>query len=308
MKALLPLFLLLSLISCHQAEEKTSVQNPLPPAEEVSQERSTATQLNENVDLGIPTSQESLSEIIVSRKQYVLSWNHLTRNLNWAAWKLEPKFLGNAKRSKFAIDSELDQYLKEKSLGKGVVTTDYTNSCFNRGHTVPSADRNATPEDNKATFFMSNITPQTSFLNQIAWGHLEYFERAEAQAGKTLYIYAGPIYEKDMGGIGANADIKIPTHFFKIIVSFDSTQTTHTVTKETPMIIVIMPNVTSAGTWPDEDHETLCNDSKKLPTTKADFNDWKKYQTTLEEVENKTGLKFFEQNVDQILSPVIIAA
>lgn len=268
----------------------------------------TAIQLNDNVDLGIPVGNEQHSEILISRKQYVLSYKHLARVLNWAAWKLELKNLGTVKRGKFVPDQLLHNYLQEKNLGKGVVTTDYTNSCFNRGHTVPSADRNATNDDNNATFLMSNITPQTAFLNQVAWGHLEYYERALAQQGKTLYIYAGPIYEREMGGIGSQADIKIPTKFFKIIVEFDALDTTHTITKNTPMTIVIMPNTTSAGTYPDEDRETLCNDAKRLPSSKANFDDWKKYQTTIEDVENQTGLKFFEENSEQILSPIIVAA
>ena len=268
----------------------------------------TAIQLNENVDLGIPVNKEQLSEILISRKQYVLSYNHSNRVLNWAAWKLELKNLGNVKRGRFLPDQILNTYLQEQNIGKSVVTTDYTNSCFNRGHTVPSADRNATNDDNNATFLMSNITPQTAFLNQVAWGHLEYYERALAQQGKTLYIYAGPIYERQMGGIGSQADIKIPTKFFKIIVEFDALDTTHTINKNTPMTIVIMPNTTSAGTYPDEDRETLCNDSKRLPSSKADFDDWKKYQTTIEDVEKQTGLKFFEENSAQILSPIIVAA
>lgn len=319
MNRLLLLVLLLGLVACDQGTTPTqslsedsrqiqsSTQGP-STATNTEVDAQTAIQLNDNVDLGIPVGNNQHSEILISRKQYVLSYNHINRVLNWAAWKLELKHLGIVKRGKFAPDQLLHKYLQEQNLGKGVVTTDYTNSCFNRGHTVPSADRNATNDDNNATFLMSNITPQTAFLNQVAWGHLEYYERALAQQGKTLYIYAGPIYEREMGGIGSQADIKIPTKFFKIIVEFDALDTTHTITKNTPMTVVIMPNTTSAGTYPDEDRETLCNDAKRLPSSKANFDDWKKYQTTIEDVEKQTGLKFFEENSEQILSPIIVAA
>lgn len=313
MNRLLILVLLLSVLACNKSQSPAEIQKvsqnvQTPIEQEVEQDQTPSIHLNENIDLGIPVSTQNTNEILISRKQYVISWNQVTRNLNWASWKLQLKDFGKAKRGRFAPDPDLQQYLQDKNIGEAVISADYTNSCFNRGHIVPSADRNSTNEDNNTTFYMSNMTPQTSFLNQLAWGHLENVERDLVRAGKTLYIYSGPIYDKEMGAIGKQSDIKVPSKFFKIIVEFDATETVHTITKDTPMIIVIMPNLTSAGTWPDEDRETLCKDSERLPKQKADLNDWKKFQTTLEDVEQQTGLQFFEQNNEQILSPIIFAA
>ncbi len=303
MNKILLIILLIALVSCKG--QNTSDQGQTSQTVETQvQEQTPSLELNSNIDLGIPQATDTQADIIISRKQYVLSWNYLTHNVNWAAWKLQDKDLGKAKRSNFASDPDLKKYLTEKQLSFVISTNDYTGSCFNRGHVVPSADRNSTPEENRTTFYMSNMTPQTAWLNQTSWGHLENVERDLAKSGKTLYIYSGPIYDNERGGIGPRADIKIPSKFFKIIVILDSDKEL-TVDKNTQMIVVIMPNKTSANTWPDEDRKTLCDDSKKLPSRPANLNDWKDYQTTLEDVEEQSGLRFFESNDTQVLAPVI---
>jgi len=297
--ALLLITFLVSL-SCESKNLNTqSAQTPklTPPA---PQEQNRGEKQNPNIELGFPRDTSGHAEIILSRKQYVISWNYQTRNPNWAAWKLQVEDFGKAERSSFKVDPDLKNYLADQQLTEAVSTKEYTGSCFDRGHTVPSADRNSSPEDNQPTFYMSNITPQTSFLNQRAWAHLENYERDLVRGGKILYIYSGPIYETDRGAIGTNSDIKIPSKFFKIIVASESG-------KKDELIAVIMPNKTSADTWPDEDRKTLCDDSKRLPSGLSKLDDWEDYQTTLEDVEAQSGFKFLEKDFNNITAPVIIS-
>lgn len=52
--------------------------------------------------------------------------------------------------------------------------SDYTNSGYDRGHMVRSEERTATDIDNKSTFILTSILPQTPKLNQQTWLSLEY--------------------------------------------------------------------------------------------------------------------------------------
>lgn len=246
---------------------------------------------NENVLSVPPSSSDNLSEVIISRKQYVVSYNRKNRSPNWAAWKLDSADIGHIGRTNiFLADDILENYLAPMSEHV-VQPTDYYGSCFDRGHQVPSADRDDTVENNQATFIMSNMIPQTAYLNRVIWEHLESYTRdLVVNQGKKVYVVAGPIYDEDFGMIGPNKDIPIPSKNFKIIYVLEAGQTASDINASTPTIAVIMPNILRSGKKPIEDHQELCNSSTHpLAATLKD--DWKKYLTTVSEIEKESGIK-----------------
>jgi DNA/RNA endonuclease G (NUC1) len=157
------------------------------------------------------------SEILISRDQYLLSYNHKTRLLNWVEWKLDITDLGDITRSNsFAVDQDLEEYLS-KNNEHAVTMEDYKGSCFDRGHQVPSADRTRSLEDNQETFLLSNMIPQTAYMNRILWKNLEKYTRdLVLTQGKKVYIIAGPIFDENFGKIGVN---KIYRFHLKILKS-----------------------------------------------------------------------------------------
>ncbi len=236
------------------------------------------------------------AEVLISRKQYVLSYNKDRRNPNWVAWKLEKADMGNVPRQKyFSTDVALEQFLQSEGSDKAVTAYDYKGSCFDRGHQVPSADRDATVEDNKATFLMSNVTPQTAYINRQVWADLEQYTRNQVIAGKKAYVIAGPLYDEDFGKIGPSQDISVPSKSFKLVVFLNPEQSLKDVNPETDVIAVEVPNLTSKGTKPQEDNETLCSDFqvKSQNVTLAGYTSWKKYQSSLAKIEQLSGFKFF---------------
>jgi endonuclease G len=246
---------------------------------------------NTNILKVIPRSTDITSEVIISRKQYVLSYNRRNRAPNWVAWKLDSNDIGHIGRSKnFFADDTLENYLSNFSE-HAVQPTDYRNSCFDRGHQIPSADRDDTEDNNQATFMMSNMIPQTAYLNRVVWEHLETYTRdLVINQGKKVFIIAGPIYDDNWGMIGPEKDIPIPTKNFKIIFVLDANQSTKSISKSTPYISVIMPNILKSGKKPFEDHQELCSSSTHAfqATSKTD---WQKYQTSIEEIEKESGFK-----------------
>ena len=240
---------------------------------------------NQNLPGFVPTAPSD--EIIISRKQYVLSYNKTRREPNWVAWKIEESDFGSSGRSPFIVDTELEDYLgKLPNPLPAVKPTDYQGSCFDRGHQAPSGDRTLSTEDNQATFVMSNMIPQTAYLNRVIWEHLEAHSRDLVHQGKILYVVAGPVYDQDYGAIGPNHDIPVPSKDFKLIFVLEAGQTARDITASTPVISVLMPNILEDGSAPT-------GQSARCPSSDASkflSNDWEKYQTPLSEIERISGI------------------
>ena len=247
---------------------------------------------NQNLALKLPDT--AASEILISREQYLISYNKNRRAPNWVAWKLQADQLGNSGRTnKFQIDTELENYLttNQESV-HAVQATDFKNSCFDRGHQIPSGDRTDTEANNEVTFKMSNMIPQTPYLNRVIWEHLESYTRDLVKKDhKMVYVMAGPIYDLDYGMIGPRRDIPVPSKNFKIIMILEPGQTADDISADTEMIAVIMPNVLKSGQAPTP-YSTGCDGIKEEVGASAD--DWKQYQTTVTEIENKSGLNLHQ--------------
>ena len=239
---------------------------------------------------------EADSEIIISREQYVLSYNKKHRLLNWAEWKIEASDLGQIPRTnKFAVDQELEDHL-EKSNQHAVKLQDYKGSCFDRGHQVASADRSSSVENNEMTFVLSNMVPQTHYLNRVIWRNFENYARSlVTKLNKTVYVIAGPIYDEDYGRIGVNHDIPVPSKNFKVLVVMDKNQNINDASSKVQIIAVVMPNKLKSGKKPFEDLNELCNDEIQDGSTLPVSNDWRQYQTSVAEVERLSGLSIFHR-------------
>ena len=175
---------------------------------------------NRNVALGVPRMHNQ-PEIVISRDQFVLSWNSKRRGPNWAAWEVRSADLGNVGRQdNFSTDGALKSYLVSKGNDTSVDPNDYSGSCLDRGHQVPSADRTSSVQSNTATFVMSNMIPQAAYLNRIVWERVESYERSLVSRtnGTKVYVIAGGIYDQGSGNIGSQRDIAVPSKSFKIIV------------------------------------------------------------------------------------------
>jgi len=245
---------------------------------------------NENLSITMPTTKNS--EILISRDQYLIDYNKTRRAPNWVAWKLEADQIGKVTRSnKFQQDADLEKYLVQNGNQHAVAPTDYKNSCFDRGHQIPSGDRTDTEADNQMTFQMSNMIPQTPYLNRVVWEHLENYTRELVEKeGKKVFVIAGPVYDEDFGMIGPNHDIPVPSKDFKIIFMLDANQTSDKIDAKTPYIAVLMPNILKNGQNPVPDTPNCGGGKDESSSTSKD--DWKQYATTIADVEKISGITF----------------
>lgn len=248
---------------------------------------------NRNVEGGLPkftqTSFIPKSDVYLSRKQFVIYYNVKAKIPAWTAWQVVDTDLGEQLRSnRFRSDDILNNYLRVKESTGGVSSDDYGNTCFDRGHQAASADRSNSLEDNEATYFMSNMAPQTAFLNERIWADLEkHTRKLVEEKGHKIQVYAGPIMKDGREGIGPNKDIQVPEAFFKVLLIYPN----KAAKKPTNYIAVIMPNATSNGLDPIANRQVTCKEQDKGGTGKLSV-EWERYQVKLKDIEQKAGVKF----------------
>lgn len=218
-------------------------------------------------------AQSDANNFLMVNSQFALSYNRQRGTANWVAWTLTEADMGDVDRA--------NDFRPDDRLPKGfyrVANNDYTGSGFDRGHLAPSADRTATREANSATFLMTNIAPQTGDLNRGVWERLESETRKIARQGNDLYIIAG--VSGETGRI--KNKISIPASYWKVIVVLpDGIDEVSSVNENARIIAVEMPNTNG-----------IKND------------DWRKYRTTVRNIEQKTGLNLLSNlppNVQNVL-------
>ncbi|MDR0954366.1 MAG: DNA/RNA non-specific endonuclease [Rikenellaceae bacterium] len=154
--------------------------------------------------------------VVCEPGRYTLLYDTLYRQAAWAAYTLTRQDVENTpaeRGDRFVICP----IVREKGWPYAT-TKDYTNSGYDRGHLVPSADRLQTQAGNDATFRMSNIAPQTPRLNRVVWNALEGEVRELAERLDTLWIVTGGHLQAGLPRIGVNG-VGVPERFFKVLLA-----------------------------------------------------------------------------------------
>lgn len=135
--------------------------------------------------------------------------------------------------------------------------SDYKGSGYERGHSHPNALADFSEQSQKESFLLSNITPQLAKFNRTAWKQLEKEVRYMAKKEKIISVFTGAIFKKGYKTIGNG--VAVPDYFYKVILLPKSQKT----------YAFLLP------------HKEL----KRF--------DFAKYQVTVDEVEDLTGINFF---------------
>ena len=197
------------------------------------------------------------SENLVARwVAYPLSDTYTKKNVQRTdAWAMDP-----------FVETQAVYYRAGDIYNNGVAGS----AVYNRGHQLPSADRLASTELNKQTFYFTNIAPQLAdkAFNAGIWEDLEMAVRswsASSNSTDTLYVVTGcmvdsPVeYRKD----NDNKVVAVPNAFFKALLRLSK------------------GNYIGAGFYLDH------KDYSGQPVTLKEFS------CSLKELEEKTGFTFF---------------
>ena len=226
-----------------------------------------------NDEFGDPTapSTSTPNDFLITRPQYVISYNQSRGTPNWVAYELDNRQFGSEDRCNcFTADPTLP-------ADKQIFTSDYTNGGFDRGHMARSADRTVANVDNATTFYLSNIVPQQADLNQGVWAQFENALGDSAKAGRAVYIVTGPIYS-------ASHPLVFLKNEGKIAVP-DSTWKVALIGPMNGGSPFTRGNIQS---WDDLSGLTVM--SVNMPNVAGVRNDpWQKYLTTVDRIEQSTG-------------------
>ncbi len=149
-------------------------------------------------------------------------------------------------------------YAKDSKVKSCPENWEYRGSGYSRGHMAPAMDMRWDKTAMKECFYMTNMCPQDTKLNNDHWRSLEEKVHRWAKRDKRILVFTGPIMGKNPKKIGKDKqNIAVPDAFFKVLYAPDKGRS----------IAFIYPNAPSPGGI-------------------------SKYAVTVAEVERRTGLTF----------------
>jgi endonuclease G len=180
--------------------------------------------LAEHNPFGLPKTGRPASWTLIVRQGYTLAHNNIDLIADWVSFRLtRDHVLGKEQRpgtSAFQPDPLLPPPRRAE-------LADYKgwSGVYDRGHQCASADSKGRGNQViRESFLLSNMTPQSSPLNQIRWRLLEERIQRLAQARGELWVITGPLFVDEDGdgiveyfAIGAR-QVAVPTHYYKIVV------------------------------------------------------------------------------------------
>lgn len=161
-----------------------------------------------------------------------------------------------------------ERFMMDARTSARVTSTDYTGSGYDRGHMAPNYAIAICygQAAQLQTFLMSNIIPQRSKLNRGIWNNLEQMEiRNYAQQLEEIWVLTGGIFD---GTNHLTSGVNIPSACYKILVDEQN---------GTPRVLAFIIGQNINGT-----------------------EDFTSFLTSVDHVEQKTGLDFMSELPDDI--------
>ena len=150
---------------------------------------------------------------VLDRGEFAVGWSPSLRRPVWCAYHVTPDVLYQT--------GQRPNFSKDKEAANSPSPGDYTHSGYDRGHMVPNhaIESRYGTDDQKKTFLMSNIAPQTPALNQGVWRNVEHriADFWPAKYGE-IWVIVGTIPNR-RGETLSGTDIEIPGRFYQVIVA-----------------------------------------------------------------------------------------
>lgn len=160
----------------------------------------------------VPQLLDGVSEQIIRKSSYIVSYNKDTKIPNWVAWHLMAEHTDGPYR-------RLNNFYEELSVASPRATIDdYKSSGWSRGHMCPAGDNKWDEKAMYDSFSLVNVCPQNASLNSGLWNSIEMDCRRWARKFGGIYIVCGPVFlNQEHETIGAN-EVVVPEAFFKVVL------------------------------------------------------------------------------------------
>lgn len=165
----------------------------------------------------IPRILSDVSEQILVRKAYTVSYNSYTKCPNWVAWHLTAEHAdGNIGRS--------NDYREDTDVSSPRATNDdYRGTIWSRGHLCPAGDNKWDKVAMSESFLLTNMCPQNRSLNSGLWNRVEQDCRRWAQKYHDIYIVCGPLYLNRQHEVIGTNKVVVPEAFYKVVLCLQGT-------------------------------------------------------------------------------------
>ena len=209
---------------------------------------------NSMLAVGIP---KGLSNQVLNYQAIRVNFNPSLRIPNCVAYELTATMVAMADAPDHEVRKNYN-YAKDPNVKTCPENWEYRDSGYSRGHMAPAMDMRWDKTAMKECFYMTNMCPQDTKLNNDHWRVLEEKVHRWAKRDKRILIFTVPIMGKNPKMIGKNKqNIAVPEAFFKVLYAPEQGRS----------IAFIYPNTSCPGGI-------------------------KKYAVTVAEVERRTGLTF----------------
>lgn len=165
-----------------------------------------------SANMELPYTSPSSSNQTIKHFAYTVNYNLKWNLPNWVAYSLTKQ------ETTGAYSRENTFYPDPQVKGDPVITKDYSNSGYDRGHMAPAADMKWSEKAMRESFYMTNICPQNQSLNRGDWNDLEELARDWAYKYNEVFIACGPIVTDPHHTIGQTRKIVVPSAFYKVFL------------------------------------------------------------------------------------------
>jgi DNA/RNA endonuclease G (NUC1) len=233
-----------------------------------------------NAEFGIPADGDASDDFIITRDQYTISYNKNRNTPNWVSYEFDATHFGdNVDRCDcFTHDPALPASFTHLS------TADYTGAGafagygIDRGHMARSFDFTSGALDNARSYYLSNLIPQASNLNQGPWAVMEtYLGNLARNSNKEVYIIDGVAGSK--GTVKGEGKIVIPAFVWKVA-------------------LVLPRDHKLADVHDYRDFDEV--DAVIMPNEPVVNSDWTTYKTTVAEIQSISGYDLLALLPDKI--------
>lgn len=156
-------------------------------------------------------------------RNYSFYWDYSDRVSLWVAYPLSTWNMGSqvGRSQAFGFDPLLPA--REQSDVSRGYSVGNDGLRYDRGHQIPSADRQGSYANNASTFYGTNMTPQSNAFNTGLWSNLESCVRKWASRSDTLYVVTGCVVERGMKKYVTDASdnkVAIPAAYWKALLRY----------------------------------------------------------------------------------------
>ena len=216
----------------------------------------TVPQQNTNALLAVTIPKGTANQVL-NYQAIRVNFNPSLRIPNCVAYELTATMVAMADAPGHEVRKHYN-YAKDPNVNSCPENWEYRGSGYSRGHMAPAMDMRWDKTTMAQCFYMTNMCPQETKLNNDHWRVLEERVHRWAKRDKRIMVYTGPIMGKNPKMIGKDKkNIAVPDAFFKVLYAPDQGRA----------IAFIYPNTPCPGGI-------------------------KKYAVTVAEVERRTGLTF----------------